>query len=184
MYTLGHLLSDIYFPALDKYAPIVAWQNPFNPKDYILTPRLASRYARERCYSSIADQMNIVVGDNGRCERDAGKLTSELYSKYAKALREDYSLERPAQPILFLDGTGGSLGRGICHGEMGCADFKKVGDSDTKQACARPHPPTTPPHTQPGAHVMQRCHLVALRRGDRVYNAQCCSLLWMRVTFG
>ena len=36
--------------------------------------------------------------------------------------------------MLFLDGTGAGLGRGLCHGEMGCADFIAVGDSDAKQS--------------------------------------------------
>ena len=134
MDTLSHLLSDVYHPGKDKYAPILAWQNPFNPKDYLITPRLANKHKRERCYQTIAEEMGIVVGDDGRCERDAGKLASALYTKYARALRSNFTAERPAQPVLFLDGTGGSLGKGICHGEIGCADFKKVGDSDTKQS--------------------------------------------------
>ena len=29
----------------------------------------------------------------------------------------------PARPILFFDGTGGSLGKGITHAEIGSADF-------------------------------------------------------------
>ena len=84
--------------------------------------------------------MGIVVGDDGRCERDAMKLASQMYTKYFKALRKEYSLERPAQPVLYLDGTGGSLGKGICHGEIGCADFMKIGDSDTKQSRATLQP--------------------------------------------
>ena len=70
----------------------------------------------------------------GRCERDATKCTSSLYTKYAKALRKDYSAERPAQPVLYLDGTGGTLGKGICHGTMGCADFISVGGAHAKQS--------------------------------------------------
>ena len=140
MRTLGHLLSDVYHPGVDKYAPIIAWQNPFNAKDYLRVPRLASEHARERCYETIANEMGIVVGDDGRCERDAMKLASQMYTKYFKALRKEYSPERPAQPVLFLDGTGGSLGKGICHGEIGCADFMKIGDSDTKQSRATLQP--------------------------------------------
>jgi len=49
-------------------------------------------------------------------------------------LRKDYSDERPAQPVLYLDGTGGPLNNGICHGTMGCADFAAVGSTDAKQS--------------------------------------------------
>ena len=82
----------------------------------------------------IADTMNIMVNAKGRCERDAMVLVSKLYSVYAGALRSDFTLERPAQPVLYLDGTGGSIGRGVSHGEMGSADFKSVNDADCKQS--------------------------------------------------
>ena len=140
MFTLTHLLSDIYRPTDNKYVPIIAWTNSYDASDYVVTPRIAGTFAREKCFERIAAEMNITVGGDGRCERDAVELTVALYTKYAKALRESYSVERPAQPVLFLDGTGGSLGRGICHGEIGCADFKKVGDSDTKQSRATLQP--------------------------------------------
>ena len=80
--------------------------------------------------------MGIMVGDNGRCERDVIACTSLLYSNYSAALRPVYTRERPAQPVLYLDGTGGAVGRGICHVEIGCADFIAVGDSDAKQSRA------------------------------------------------
>ena len=38
-------------------------------------------------------------------------------------MRTDFSATRPARPILFFDGTGGSLGKGITHAEIGSADF-------------------------------------------------------------
>ena len=84
--------------------------------------------------------MNIVVGANGRCERDAVKCTSLLYSNYSNALRQYYSPGRPAIPVIYLDGTNGPLGKGLCHGEMGCADFIGVGDSDAKQSRATLQP--------------------------------------------
>ena len=59
---------------------------------------------------------------------------------YRGSLRDEYTAERPALPVLFLDGTGGSLNRGICHGTIGCADFKAVGDSDAKQSRATLQP--------------------------------------------
>ena len=134
MDTLRHLLSFVYDPVADKYTPISVWTNPYDESDIVLTAALASRWPREREYKAIASEMNITVGSNGRCERDTIACTSNLYSNYCMALRSEYSVERPAQPVLYLDGTGSGLGRGICHGEMGCADFIAVGDSDSKQS--------------------------------------------------
>ena len=136
METLRHLLSHVYDAAANAYVPIKAWTNPNDDDDFVLTATLAGRWAREKEFDRLASKMNIVVGANGRCERDAIECTSLLYSNFVEALRRNYSTDRPAQPILFLDGTGGALGRGICHGEMGCADFVAVGDADTKQSRA------------------------------------------------
>ena len=86
METLHHLLTFIYDPVLDKFVPIRVWENPDDSSDFVLTAKLASRCAREKEYREIAATMNIKVGDNGRCERDAIKCTSLLYSNYAKAL--------------------------------------------------------------------------------------------------
>ena len=140
MESLRHLLSFIYNPATNEYEPIKVWENKEDKTDFVLSARLAGRTLREAKYCEIAKTMNIEVGENGRCERDFGECTALLYSKYAKALRQQYSLDRPAQPVLFLDGTGGPLGTGICHGEVGCADFVAVGDSDAKQSRATLQP--------------------------------------------
>ena len=140
METLRHLLSFSYDAEADKYIPIPIWVNPFNETDYVSALKLTGRVLREREYLSIVDSLGIAVGENGRCERDVIKCTSLLYSNYAMALREEYSNERPAQPVLFLDGTGGALNRGITHAEMGCADFIAVGDSDAKQSRATLQP--------------------------------------------
>ena len=140
METLSHLLSYKYEPIEDRYERIVAWEHPRDSSDFLLTPVLAGRVQREKMYAEIVLEMNISVGENGRCERDATECASLLYTKYYKALRKDYSTARPAQPILFLDGTGGPLGKGICHGELGCADFMAVGDSDAKQSRATLQP--------------------------------------------
>ena len=45
------------------------------------------------------------------------------YSNFSEAMRDDFTTKRPAQPLLFVDGTGGSLGKGVCHSELGSADF-------------------------------------------------------------
>ena len=140
METLRHLLSHTYNPVANAYNPIRVWEHPTDKSDFLLAPALAARHAREREFASIAAQQNIVVNESGRCERDAIKCTSLLYTNYRLALRPNYDINRPAQPILFLDGTGGALGRGICHGEMGCADFIAVGDSDAKQSRATLQP--------------------------------------------
>ena len=134
---LRHLLSFVYDPVVDKFVPIRAWQNPHRPSDYVLSAKLASRQAREGEYHQIAAGMDVVVGVNGRCERDVVKCASLFYTNYAAALRKEYSEHRPAQPVLFLDGTGGALGRGICHAELGSADFDAP---DTKQSRATLQP--------------------------------------------
>ena len=140
METLRHLLSFTYIPATDKYEPIHVWDRPSDASDFVLAPTVASRWPREKLYATLAAEQNIVVGLNGRCERDVIEASSRLYSNYQPALRKVYTASRPAQPILFLDGTGGALGRGICHGELGCADFVAVGDSDAKQSRATLQP--------------------------------------------
>lgn len=140
METLTHLLSFEYSPEHDAYHRQVVWENPKEPSDFVLCPRLAPRYVREREYAAIAAEFDIAVGANGRCERDFTECTTRLYTNYAAALRQTYSFDRPAQPVLFLDGTGGALGRGITHGEVGCADFMKVGDCDTRQSRATLQP--------------------------------------------
>eukprot|EP00965_Chrysotila_dentata_P121129 4006069-Pleurochrysis_carterae.AAC.1 len=38
-------------------------------------------------------------------------------------MRSNFTAERPAQPVLYLDATGASLGRGVTHCEIGSADF-------------------------------------------------------------
>ena len=106
----------------------------------MVAARLASRPAREAEYRTITSGLGITVGDDGRCERDAGACVERLYDVYRGSLRDEYTAERPALPVLFLDGTGGSLNRGICHGTIGCADFKAVGDSDAKQSRATLQP--------------------------------------------
>ena len=140
METLSHLLSFEYDAEADKYGRCAVWTNPHDATDVVNCPVLASREAREKEYAQIAAEFDLTVGANGRVERDFGECTTRLYTNYAAALRPSYSAERPAQPVLFLDGTGGALGRGITHGEVGCADFRKVGDEDVRQSRATLQP--------------------------------------------
>ena len=127
---LRHLLSFIYQPLCDSYQPIMLWVNAHDPTDSIAMPALVGRAGRERLFWSLAGEGEITVGENGRCERDANSCASQLYSRFARAMRSDFSSARPARPILFFDGTGGSLGKGICHAELGSADFS----GDCKQS--------------------------------------------------
>ena len=46
--------------------------------------------------------------DPNRCEKDAGKLVSDMYSNFQNAMRDEFTLDRPAQPFLYVNGTGGS----------------------------------------------------------------------------
>lgn len=123
--TLRHLLSFVYDVDTDKFAPIKVWVNEHDPSDFVLAARLAARKAREDKYHELAEQQNIIVGPNGRCQRDVGTAICDIYTNNAAALRSHYSLARPAQPVLYLDGTGSCIGRGLGHAEVGCADFIK-----------------------------------------------------------
>ena len=120
---LRHLLSFQYDPETDSYMPIRVWQSASDPEVYEDMPRIVGRAGRERLFGTLAGEAQITVGDNGRCERDAGRCCTQMYSRFHRAMRSDFSDDRPARPILYFDGTGGSLGRGICHAEIGSADF-------------------------------------------------------------
>ena len=123
MEILRHLLSFIYDPVARIYRPIPIWVNPDDDTDVENVPCLVGRYKREKLFHELADACLIKVGANGRCERDARVCATDLYSNFAAALRKDFSAERPARPVLYFDGTGGSLGKGICHAEIGSANF-------------------------------------------------------------
>ena len=120
---LMHLVSCIYRPLSNSYDRIVVWVNPDDPNDFLEMPIIVGRAGRESLFSTLAEAGEITVGDNGRCERDAVTCAQQLYSRFAKAMRSDFSHARPARPILYFDGTGGSLGKGITHAELGSADF-------------------------------------------------------------
>ena len=130
METLRHLLTFTYDPKSDHYSPIKIWVNPNDPEDYLVMTKLASRQARKKEFNSIADECAIIVGPDGHCQRDAVAMVDQMYSRFAGAMRTDFSSARPAMPVLFLDATGASLGRGITHVETGSADF----DGSAKQS--------------------------------------------------
>ena len=136
METLRHLLSFIYDPLTDRYNQLKAWVHPTNPADFIAGPCLAGRHNREKLVNELADACEICVGDNGRCERDAVKCASQLYSNFRLAMRTHFSPQRPARPIFLFDGTGGALGKGICHAELGSADF--AGECSQSRATLSP----------------------------------------------
>ena len=129
---LRHLLSSLYQPESDSYSRIRVWQNPTDPNDFLEMPYLVGRAGREKLFNQLADECEIMVGENGRCERDACACATQMYSRFRLAMRDNFSCDRPARPILYFDGTGGSLGKGITHAELGSADF----DGDCKQSRA------------------------------------------------
>eukprot|EP00965_Chrysotila_dentata_P154847 5116991-Pleurochrysis_carterae.AAC.1 len=66
----------------------------------------------------MASEANIVVGPGGHCQRDSVALLKDMYSSFRGAMRSNFTAERPAQPVLYLDATGASLGRGVTHCEI------------------------------------------------------------------
>ena len=120
---LRHLISFIYNPASDNYEPIRVYEDPNDPTCCVFACHLANRQQRETLYAELVGDAQVIVSATGRCERDSVKLASAMYSDYKNALREDFTDERPAQPFLYVDGTGASLGKGVCHSELGSADF-------------------------------------------------------------
>eukprot|EP00965_Chrysotila_dentata_P010914 355221-Pleurochrysis_carterae.AAC.1 len=132
METLRHLLSFVFDPADDTYKPIRIWENPNDPTDFLVMAQLASRQAREKEFNTLADTCNIVVGADGHCQRDATVLVQNMYFNFKSAMRTNFSAERPAMPVLYLDATGAALGRGVTHCEIGSADFT----GSTKQSRA------------------------------------------------
>lgn len=133
---LRHLLSFVYKPLTDKYEQIMVWQNPHDENDQLEMPCLVGRAGREKLFGKMAEEGEISVGENGRCERDACKCAAQLYSRFSRAMRSDFSPARPARPIFIFDGTGGSLGKGICHAELGSADF--TGECKQSRATLNP----------------------------------------------
>eukprot|EP00965_Chrysotila_dentata_P046332 1539954-Pleurochrysis_carterae.AAC.1 len=85
--------------------------------------KLSAKWAWKREFESVAGECNIVVDKNGHCQRDALLLVDQMYERFSSAMRDNFSAERPAMPVLYLDATGSSLGRGITHVEVGSADF-------------------------------------------------------------
>ena len=120
---LRHILSFMYRPLTDSDDRIIVWQSATDLNDSLNMSALVGRAGRETLFSSLVEEEHIVVGDNGRCERDAQRCATQLYSRFGGAMRSDFSAERPARPIYYFDGTGGSLGKGIAHAELGSADF-------------------------------------------------------------
>ena len=123
---LRHVLSHRYDPDKDHYDTLHVWKNQDDETDCIRFPVLPGRVEREREYARLADLCEINISDTGNCQRDASMAAADMYSNYQHALRTNFTTRRPAQPIFMFDGTGQSLGRGLCHAELGCADF--IGD--------------------------------------------------------
>eukprot|EP00965_Chrysotila_dentata_P141104 4663755-Pleurochrysis_carterae.AAC.1 len=72
--------------------------------------KLATRQAREAEFEELAGHECIVTSEGGHCQRDAVKAAEVMYANFSQAMRDNFSAERPAQPVLYLDATGGALG--------------------------------------------------------------------------
>ena len=136
--TERHLLSFRYEPKpVDRYIPLRLWENPDDPDDFVSFPILPARHAREKEYRTMVQAAEIQVSASGHaCERNAVVAASEMYSAYRKAMRSNFSAHRPAMPIYYFDGTGQSLGKGLCHAELGSADF--VGECKQSRRTLQP----------------------------------------------
>ena len=156
METLRHLLSFVYDRTTDSYTPITIWENPNDESDVVVMAKLASRPARKSEFEKIATTCNIVVGSNGHCQRDAVEATETMYSRLAGAMRTNFSKERPAQPIFFVDATGAALGRGLTHAEIGSADF----DGNAKQSRSTLAPVAAYEGSDKGAPLCENLDLV------------------------
>jgi hypothetical protein len=110
--------------------------NPNDERDYLVMAQLASTQRWKAEFQGLAEECNICVGANGKCQRDSIELTDTMYSRFRGAMRSNFSAERPARPVLYLDATGASLGRGITHAEIGSADF--AGDCKQSRSTLAP----------------------------------------------
>ena len=70
------------------------------------------------------------------CEGDTKRVSEQMYAKYQRAMRTNYSEARPAQPVFYIDATGSGLGRGLTHAEMGSADF--IGNAFQSRSSMQP----------------------------------------------
>ena len=135
--TLRHLLSFRYLPKpTDKFVPLFVWVNPDDPDECVEFPILPGRHSRQKEFRELVDAGQISVGSRGNCQRDARVAVAELYEAYAGAMRTNYTEHRPALPVFSFDGTGQSLGKGLCHAELGSADF--VGDTKQSRKTLQP----------------------------------------------
>eukprot|EP00965_Chrysotila_dentata_P206306 6183464-Pleurochrysis_carterae.AAC.3 len=72
--------------------------------------KLATRQARKEEFETLAGKECIVTSSSGHCQRDAITAVERMYENFAQAMRNNFSAQRPPQPVLYLDATGGSLG--------------------------------------------------------------------------
>ena len=135
MEKLRHLLSFLYDAVTDKYSPFAVWESVRNHAT-VWAPRLVSRQKREAEFNTIAAGAEIEVDAHGNCQRDTVKVTVSMYQKFSRSMRAAYTTHRPARPVLYLDATGASLGKGWTHVEIGSADF--VGECRQSRATMGP----------------------------------------------
>ena len=122
MERLRHLLSFVYNTVADAYLPIAVWTS-VRGLAAVYAPRLVARPTREAEFRNLASEAKIQVDAAGNCQRDFVQVTQAMYERSAAAMRSNFTLARPAQPVLYLDATGASLGKGWTHVEVGSADY-------------------------------------------------------------
>eukprot|EP00965_Chrysotila_dentata_P235753 6200937-Pleurochrysis_carterae.AAC.3 len=74
------------------------------------------------------------------CQRDAIVAVEKMYANFSKAMHDNFSAERPAQPVLYLDATGGSLGPADMHATSNAL----VGEVSLTSRLAAPTLPAPP----------------------------------------
>ena len=123
--TLDKATFCTYDLETDKYSTIPIWVNPFNEKDMVLAPRFAGRRSYEKERNALYDGCDVLVSADGTMvERDAEVTAAYMYSKYHKAMRDDYTLARPGHTLILFDVTGGFRSKPCNHIEQGSADWK------------------------------------------------------------
>lgn len=125
---LRHLLSFAYNRDLDAYERVPVWTNPFNHKDVLHMPALASRKPREAERAIIYNQCGAQASDDGFF---CGIVNfEEQASKYVEHYWEaiDTSVQSGSTPLMLIltgDATGGWRGDAVTHGEIGIGSWSK-----------------------------------------------------------
>eukprot|EP00965_Chrysotila_dentata_P052067 1728037-Pleurochrysis_carterae.AAC.2 len=130
--------------------------------------KLATRQAREAEFEELADKQCIVTGSGGHCQRDADQAVQVMYENFAPAMRDNFSVERPAQPVLYLDATGGSLGCAACGSPRPRTSRAHIVLAQRNKDC-------TPPMCTQARHNARRGRQRRLRRHNQAIALYACA---------